>query len=159
MNNENNKYAAIDTSIIDNISNNSNFNIQNLMKLSKDTELYIFNKKYKKWSLKSKDKLIKECENIKKKEIKKTTSILSNLAKINPQSNDIKSHYNILENKISKLDDIVSCLNEQNEDTIELTNILENKDHKILDLTNVLKDLSDKETDSSSSYIELYSNC
>ena len=54
-------------------------------------------------------------ESIKKKEIKKTTSILSNLAKINPQSNDIKSHYNILKNKISKLDDIVSCLNEQNE--------------------------------------------
>jgi hypothetical protein len=69
MNNENNKYAAIDTTIIDNISNNSNFNIQNLMKLSKDTELYIFNKKYKKWSLKSKEKLIKECESIKKKEL------------------------------------------------------------------------------------------
>jgi len=156
MNNENNKYAAIDTSIIDNISNNSNFNIQNLMKLSKDTELYIFNKKYKKWTLKSKEKLIKECESIKKKEIKKTTSILSNLAKINPQSTDIKSHYNILEDKISKLDDIVSCLNEEN---LDLTNILENKEQKMLDLTNVLKELSDKETDSSSSYIELYSNC
>ena len=149
MNNENNKYAAIDTSIIDNISNNSNFNIQNLMKLSKDTELYIFNKKYKKWTLKSKEKLIKECENIKKKEIKKTTSILSNLAKINPQSTDIRSHYNILEDKISKLDDIVSCLNEEN---------LENKEQKMLDLTNVLKELSDSDS-SSSSYIELYSNC
>ena len=155
MNNENNKYAAIDTSIIDNISNNSNFNIQNLMKLSKDTELYIFNKKYKKWTLKSKEKLIKECENIKKKEIKKTTSILSNLAKINPQSTDIRSHYNILEDKISKLDDIVSCLNEEN---LDLTNILENKEQKMLDLTNVLKELSDSDS-SSSSYIELYSNC
>ena len=43
--------------------------------------------------------------------------------------------------------------NEQNE------YILENKEQKMLDLTNVLKELSDKETDSSSSYIELYSNC
>jgi hypothetical protein len=93
-----------------NISNNND--LKNLISLSNQAELNIFSKKNKKMELKSKSQILKECEQIKKKEIKMSSSMLSNLAKLS-NSNDlteIKSIYQNLENKISNIDRIINCV-------------------------------------------------
>jgi enoyl-[acyl-carrier-protein] reductase (NADH) len=122
-------YNNIDKSYIDNLSENSN--IKNLILLSNQSNVNIFNKKNKKWSLKSQDKIIKECETLKKKETKMSSSLLFNLAKLNSNTNEIKTVCNKLENKIDNLDKIIDCV----------------------------KNIDEIKSESSDSYIECYSNC
>jgi len=104
-------YSSVDKNLISNLCKNNN--LKNLIKLSTISELYIFNKKNKKWYLKSKDKLLKECENIKKKELKTSSIMLSNLAKLNTNHDvsNIKDICETLQTKISKLDNIINCIN------------------------------------------------
>ncbi len=52
-----------------------NNNIKNLILLSSNTDLNLFNKKKNKWVLKNKDKLLKDYEKIKKKELKSLEQI------------------------------------------------------------------------------------
>jgi hypothetical protein len=104
-------YSSIDKGLINNLCQNNN--LKNLINLSTQTDIYIFNKKNKKWQLKSKDKLLKECEQIKKKELKVSSSMLSNLAKLSniDDSNTVKTICQNLENKILNIDKIMSCIN------------------------------------------------
>lgn len=122
-------YNNVDKTYINNISKNSN--IKNLILLSSQSNLNIFNKKNKKWSLKSQEKIIKDCESLKKKETKLSSSLLSNLAKLNSNTNEIKNICNKLENRIENLDKIIDCV----------------------------KNIDEIKTESSDSYIECYSNC
>ena len=107
-------YSSVDKNLIQNMYKNNN--LRNLINLSSKSDLYIFNKKNKKWQLKSKDKLLKECNQIKKKEIKESSIMLSNLAKLadNNEYKTVYYIYNNLQTKIADIDKIVSCINHIN---------------------------------------------
>ena len=107
-------YSSVDKNLIENMFKNNN--LRNLINLSTKSDLYIFNKKNKKWQLKSKDKLLKECNQIKKKEIKESSLMLSNLAKLanNNEYNSVYCIYNNLQTKIADIDKIVNCINHIN---------------------------------------------
>lgn len=95
---------------------NCDNNLKYLIKLSSESEIEIYDKRS---NLKSKDTILKKCENIKKKElkeIKKYSSMLSNLAKLSNNDNidQIKLTYSNLENKINNIkniDEMIKCLN------------------------------------------------
>ena len=117
----NSYYSLVDKNYLTTLTKNNN--LKNLINLSTQTDLYIFNKKNKKWQLKSKDKLLKECEQIKKKEIKMSSSMLSNLAKLSKthDSYEIKNICQKLENKVNNIDKIINCI--QNLETLDYDNI------------------------------------
>ena len=110
-----------------------NNNIKNLVQLSADIDLCVFNKKYNKWNVKPKDKLLKECEKIKKSEVKNVSYKLANLAKLSSNNIDIDPLYN----KIKNIDTVINYINNTdiNIDTIKKNKIESEK------------------------YIESYSNC
>lgn len=103
-----NYYADVNKNVISTLCQNSN--IRNLINLSTQTDLYIFNKQHTK--LKNKNELLKECKRKKKKELKESSIQLSNLAKLNKEHNkeDIKNIYVNLENNITKIDEVISCI-------------------------------------------------
>ncbi len=140
-------YSSIDKSVLNNLCQNKN--LKNLINLSTVNDIYIFNKKNKKWKLKSKDKLLKECKIIKKKEIKTTSLMLANLAKLNNsyETTNIKYICENLNNKITNIDNIIKCI-----ELLDL-NTENNNDNtiKIIDIV--------KSSDQSDSYIECYTNC
>ena len=99
-------YSSVDKNVINHLCTDNN--IKNLIHLSINTELNPFNKSKKKWNLKSKRKLLKECENIKKKEVKEISFHLNNLSKLGNNNIDnlknyIRSFRNFILTKIKKL--------------------------------------------------------
>lgn len=145
-------YSSIDKSILNNLCQNNN--LKNLINLSTVTDLYIFNKKNKKWKLKSKDKLLKECETIKKKEIKTTSNMLANLAKLNNnyETTNIKHICENLNNKITNIDNVIKCielLDTNTENNYDSFNF--NEKIKIIDIV--------KSPEIYDNYIEYYTNC
>jgi hypothetical protein len=84
-----------------------NNNLKVLIKLSTETNIYLFNKNKK---IKSKIKLLKECDNIKKQELKKYSTMLKNL-NTNNISVDIKNICDTLQNKINNLDIFINYVN------------------------------------------------
>lgn len=128
-------YSCIDKNILNDLCKNKD--LKNLINLSTITDLYIFNKKNKKWKLKSKDKLLKECDNLKKKEIKQSSFNLANLAKLNNilPSKDVKNIFSKLENKINTLDNFINYVN------------------NMKDINNINK------SSKKNNYLECYSNC
>jgi hypothetical protein len=157
MNNENDLtnidqyYSLINKNLLSDFCKNNH--LKNLIKLSTLTDIYVFNKKNKKWSLKSTDKLLKECETSKKKEIKLSSSILSNLAKLNSDTTEIKNVCWKLENKLSNLDKIITCIN-----NLKTPPNLENKKN-IANFDLITINIPPETKTSSDSYIECYSNC
>lgn len=110
----------IDKDILDNLCKNEK--IKNLINLSSQSEICIFNKRNKKFKLKSKEKLLKECNQIRKKEIKNSSSMLSNLAKLNNNDmKDIKNICNNLENKITTIDSMIDYINDIDSETTNYT--------------------------------------
>mgnify|MGYP000023195332 CR=1 FL=1 len=101
-------YSSIDKDIINILCKNEI--LKNLIKLSTETDIYIFNKKYKNWQIKTKNKLLKECTNTKKKEIMTSSYLLSNLAKLNniQNLNNVKIIYKNLEDKINNIDKFIN---------------------------------------------------
>ena len=159
----NDYYSLVDKNLMDNLYKNNN--LRNLINLSTKSELYIFNKKNKKWQLKSKDKLLKECNQIKKREIKESSIMLSNLAKLsnNNEYNVVSNIYNNLQTKIADIDEIVNCINHIDISSESLNNFnpnIVNFDNKKDSLINTDLNL-DVKSDSSSyeNYIECYGNC
>jgi len=176
-------YSSVDKNLIENMYKNNN--LKNLINLSSKSDLYIFNKKNKKWQLKSKDKLLKECNQIKKKEIKESSIMLSNLAKLgnNNEYNTVYYIYNNLQTKIADIDKIVSCINHINissesnnnnfnpnivnfddinnkkEDIInnKKEDIINNKKESIINLDINID--SKSESSCCENYIECYGNC
>jgi len=149
-------YFSVDKNLITNLCKNNN--LKNLIKLSTVSDLYIFNKKNKKWYLKSKEKLLQECNNIKKKELKTSSTMLLNLAKLNTlqDGTEVKDICKILETKINNLDNLIKYINDIDPSLDKNPNILSNvSKNKINDLCKYSQSI----TDSSDSFIECYSNC
>jgi hypothetical protein len=90
-------------------THNSDTNIKNLIYLSSQVDINLFNKK----QLKPKKRIIKECEQVKKKELKNLSTILKNLSKLGSDNNmvNIKNIYKNFENKVDNIDKIISCAN------------------------------------------------
>ncbi len=110
-------YPTVDKNILENLC--SNTNIKNLIYLSSQMDLNPFNKKNKKWQLKNKDKFIKECEQVKKKELKDFSATLTNLAKLGSNNTiEVKNIYKNFEHKLENLDKIITCAN--NIETVEV---------------------------------------
>lgn len=87
--------------------NNSDINIKNLIYLSSQVDINPFNNN--KHQLKPKKKIIKECEQIKKKELKNLSITLKNLAKLGSNNtSNIKNIYKSFENKVDNIDKIIS---------------------------------------------------
>ena len=116
-------YPGVDKNMLSDLCKNNS--LKNLINLSTQTDISVFNKN----KLKNKEKLLKECEKVKKQELKKSSAMLSNLAKLNQLDDigveNIQTIYKNLESKISNIDKIIDCV-------------------KVLDSDN---------------YIECYSNC
>jgi hypothetical protein len=107
---------------IDNINNN----IKNLILLSSNIDLNLFNKKKNKWVLKNKDKLLKDYEKIKKKELKSLEQIKKKELKELQQINENKlidthcslshlaqlgnNNFSVFKHKIDILDKIYDCI-------------------------------------------------
>lgn len=125
-----NYYSTVEKPVITEFCKNIYF--KNLLKLSTQVDLHLLSKRNKKWYIKSKDKIIDECNKMKKKKIKDTVSALSNLAKLCPDNSILQ-----LKETNSKLED-------------KLTNIESLIDHIKLNLDT---EESDEE------YLECYSNC
>jgi hypothetical protein len=130
-----NYYSTVDKDILNNICENND--LKNLIYLSIENDVNIFNKKHKYWQIKSKDKLLKECDNLKKKEIKQSSFNLANLAKLNNilPSKDVKNIFSKLENKINTLDNFINYVN------------------NMKDINNINK------SSKKNNYLECYSNC
>ncbi len=108
-----NYYSSVDKNTLNNLC--SNTNIKNLIYLSSQVDLNPFNKKNKKWQLKNKEKIIKECEQYKKKEIKEFSYTLSNLAKLGSNNtSDVKNICKNYEEKLDNIDKIITCANNIN---------------------------------------------
>jgi len=126
-------YCSVDKNIISDLSKKNN--LKNLIYLSTISDIYLFNKKNKKWNLKSKHTLLKECDKVKKKELKKSSIMLSNLAKLDnvrniKNTNNIKNIYDTLNNKIINIDNIIDYIvnidsTESNDEIINLENYIE----------------------------------
>lgn len=150
INNVNEYYSSIDKNIINNLCKNNN--LKNLINLSTQSDVFVFNKRNK--TLKSKEKLLNECKQIKNKELKTTSSMLSNLAKLNnskqitiPNSNsnptdNVKQICKQLENKMNTIDQMISCINDLDTDSPTLKNYN-------VKIVNIDED----------QYLECYSNC
>jgi hypothetical protein len=137
--NINSYYPSIDKILLDNLCKNPN--LKTLLLLSTETNVNIFNKKKNKWELKPNNKILKECEQSKKKEVKVSSSMLSNLAKLNSSSTDVTNICHSLENKITNIDKMIDCVN------------------TIGPLKEVSTRCKENLSESSDSFIECYSNC
>ena len=156
LNKINEYYSTVDKKLLGKLCENQT--LKNLIELSTQTDLFIFDKKNQQWNLKSKSKLKKECEQIRKKELKTTSSVLSNLARLNNyEQNDsigtslkIKKICENLENRIVNLDKILDQLDNINSsDSINTPYDSKSK-----------KTTLNKGTKTTSiNYIECYSNC
>lgn len=164
-------YSSVDKNIINSLCKNNN--LKNLINLSTNTDLYVFNKKNKRWNLKSKDKLLKECETIKKKELKTSSSMLANLAKLGKtnETDDVKTICDNLQNKITTIDTIIDCIHSLDlttdlikvnyEETEFKPNIVSFNEIKIVDIGHDLSKYKTRNLSNTSEddFIECYSNC
>ena len=139
------------------------YNLKNLINLSTDSNINIFNKKKNKLVIKDKKRILKECENIKKKEVKISSNMLSNLAKLNKidDSGSISEICNNLKTKINKIDKVIDCVKKLEEDfNIHIVDISPiNESNNELDINN--KKESEKEIiklNLNDKYLECYSN-
>lgn len=131
-----NYYSSVDKTTLNNLC--SNTNIKNLIYLSSQVDLNPFNKKNKKWQLKNKEKIIKECEQYKKKEIKEFSYTLSNLAKLGSNNtSNVKSICKNYENKLENIDKIITCAHNINTSEPNLKNTLTQPTHANQATTNV----------------------
>ena len=135
LNEINSYYSSVDKTVIGDLCKNPN--LRTLLLLSTESNVNVFNKKKNKWELKPNNKILKDCEQSKKKEVKASSSMLSNLAKLNSTSTEVTNVCHSLENKITNIDKMIDCVN-----TIGA----------IIEPTKPLSESSD-------SFIECYSNC
>jgi hypothetical protein len=85
-------------------------NLKNLLELSTELNISVYNKRHK---LRAQNTLIKEVEKIKKRELKKTFSLLSNLVKLSQKGGDIiesDETVTLLQDNIHKIDEFIKIL-------------------------------------------------
>jgi len=135
--NINSYYSSVDKTLLGDLCKNPN--LKSLLLLSTESNVNVFNKKKNKWELKPNTKILKECEQTKRKEVKTSSAMLSNLAKLSSSTSDVKTICHSLENKITNIDKMIDCVNMINKEDI--------------------KPLSGGNLSDSDSFIECYSNC
>lgn len=161
-------YSSIDTITLNNLCFNNN--IRNLIYLSSQVDINPFNKKNKKWQLKNKEKIIKDCEQFKKKNIKDFSYILSNLAKLNTNNtSDVKNIYKKFENKLDNIDKIITCANNINISDINIINVNDSDKNKLTETNQtekfieikIINNIKSPESESldNNDYLECYGNC
>lgn len=103
-------YKNIDEPVINNYINNINF--KNLLALSTVTDLYLFKRDKRKWKLKDKRVILKECNNIKKKTIKEVSTSLNTLIKNKSVdiTKEIKNKSENLLNKVENIDTLIETI-------------------------------------------------
>lgn len=166
-----NYYASVDKNILNDMCKNSK--LKNLISLSTLTNINVLNKSNKLWKLKSTDKMLLECEKLRKKELKQSSSSLSNLAKIysNNKSENVKYIYKDLETKLDNINKFVDCLYDIKNETI-VSDVYQNTQKKYIKvfpedssiekkklITIDLKIDNILNIESSDDYVECYSNC
>lgn len=112
-------YKNIDEPIITNYINN--VTLKNLLALSTVTDLYLFRKARRKWKLKDKREILKECEHIKKKTIKEVSSSLNTLIK-NKSLNitkEIKYKSDNLLHKVENIDTLIETIEKDYPDNFD----------------------------------------
>ena len=140
LNEINSYYSSVDKTVIGDLCKNPN--LRTLLLLSAESNVNVFNKKKNKWELKPNNKILKDCEQSKKKEVKASSSMLSNLAKLNSTSTEVTNICHSLENKITNIDKMIDCVN-----TIGIIKEpIKPRTKEVL-------------SESSDSFIECYSNC
>lgn len=150
-------YSTVDKNTLNTLCTNTN--IKNIIYLSSLMDINPFNKRNKKIKLKPKDKLLKECEQIKKKELKDLSLTLSNLAKLGNNTEKVKNTYKKFESKIDNLDKIITYVNQidipnDNHDT-GLSNVVSFGSLSRLSSTHTIK----KYSDSTEDFLECFGNC
>jgi len=140
-NNIHDHYSMIDKELLFNMCKNTN--LKNLIYLS----INDVSNDNDKWWIKNKNKLIKECEQIKKKEIQLS---FKNLVKLNYDNNHTKHIFKTLENKIDNIDNIINTIN-----YIDNTN---NETDNIINLRKI-KSKRNYSSKNNNLYLECYSNC
>lgn len=123
-------YTTIDKNILNELCKNDY--IKHLLELSMKTNLPVVHKKHKRWIIKDKHDIITQCQKRKKKVIKQTMTMLTNLAEL--CSAELCSTNTIIEMK-------------------KINHLLE---EKINDIDMILEHIN---TSSDEEYIECYSNC
>ena len=109
-------YTGVEKPIINEFCKNNY--IKNLLKLSIENDLYVISRKHKQWAIKDHHDLLSECRKRKKKEIKKTTSLLAILANsCNKNSlTEIKKINTELETKLTNIDTMIDLISSNTED-------------------------------------------
>ena len=99
-------------------------NLKNILKINNDNNLFKYDKIKKKWVLKDKYKIIKNCNNEKKNKLKNFSKMINNLSKI-PNENTLKNIRDLnkkFELEIENLDNIIKQVMSESEsdDFIEI---------------------------------------
>ena len=99
-------------------------NLKNILKINNDNNLFKYDKIKKKWVLKDKYKIIKNCNNEKKNKLKNFSKMINNLSKI-PNENTLKNIRDLnkkFELEIENLDKIIKQVMSESEsdDFIEI---------------------------------------
>lgn len=99
-------------------------NLKNILKIKNENNLYKYDKLKKKWLLKDKYKIIKNCNNEKKNKIKNLSKMINNLSKI-PNENTLKNIKDLnkkFESEIENLDNIIKKVmsDSESDDFIEI---------------------------------------
>jgi hypothetical protein len=111
--------STIDKPIINEFCKNNY--LKNLLNLSIKNNLPVVSKKNKRWIIKDKDDILSQCENKKKKEIRKALLQLSRLTKECSKNSimEIKKVNNELENKIIDIDMMMEHISSTEDEYIE----------------------------------------
>jgi hypothetical protein len=111
--------STIDKPIINEFCKNNY--LKNLLNLSIKNNLPVVSKKNKRWIIKDKDDILSQCENKKKKEIRKALLQLSRLTKDCSKNSimEIKKVNNELEDKIINIDMMMEHISSTEDEYIE----------------------------------------
>lgn len=110
----------------DNLKKKKNLknNLKNILNIKNDNNIFRYDEKKKKWILKDKYKIIKNCNTEKKNKLKNLSRIIKNLSKI-PNENTLKQIKDInkkYEEEIQNLDDLIKEVlsDSENDNFIEI---------------------------------------
>jgi hypothetical protein len=150
-------YKNIDKSLVNNLFKDEN--IQNVLKLSMQTELSLLNKSRNKWKIKDKRKLLKELDSVKKDKISQLTKSLEfvndiaieNIKKINEKVIMDINNINHLKKNIEK-DDIYDNIK-----NITKKNYSSKIDKRTIKNEEIIN-LEPNDKKSKYDYLEIYSN-
>jgi len=114
-------YKNIDGPIMNSCLENDK--IRNLLKLSLQTDLFLFKKREKKWKFKNTRQIVSECNKKKKEKLKEVRLNLNNLSRVSStiSTNDVKNINNRFITDMDTLDSIINIADNSEPDTVSET--------------------------------------